>query len=194
MKFALLAFLTLGLFNIALAQHDHGSGVSPSKLLHDASHRIGKLVDTGKIDENYVSNLTSLEIQELDHSGNSAAMYKVIATVGSGANKLELSFDMKGKFLAPHKITSKGEFETSPWKEKPGSELMESAMHFVTEATNTPVDLAPYVDGLKIISLKQNSDDSGVSAVVTIASTKTPKRLEIILSAKGDVKTYSLVD
>lgn len=194
MKFALLAVLSLGLLNFAFAQHDHGSGVSPSKLLHDASHRIGKLVDTGKIDENYVSNLSSLEIVELDHTDHAGPAFKVIATVGSGANKLELNFDMKGKFLAPHKITSKGEFEPSPWTVKPGSELMESAMHFVMEATGTPVDLTPYVSGLKIISLKQNSDESGLLAVVTIASTKTPKKLEMILSPKGDVKTYSLVD
>lgn len=194
MKYALLTFLSLGIFNFAIAQHDHGSGVTPSKLFHDASHRIGKLVDTGKIDENFVSNLSSLDIQELDHSGDTAAMYKVIATVGSGANKLELNFDMKGKFLAPHKITAKGPFEVSPWKEKPGSELMESAMHFLMEATGTPVDLAPYVNGLKSISLKQKSDDSGISAVVTIVSTNTPKKLEVILSTKGDVKTYSLVD
>lgn len=194
MKFVFLAFLSLGLFNLAFAQHDHGAGVTPSKLLHDASHRIGKLVDTGKIDENYVSNLSSLEIVELDHTDHAAAAFKVIAVVGSGANKLELNFDMKGKFLAPHKITSKGDFEPSPWSVKPGSELMESAMHFVMEATGTPVDLSPYMTGLKIISLKQKSDDGGVTAVVTIASTKTPKKLEMILTPKGDIKTYSLVD
>lgn len=186
----LLSLFTLMFLNISFAQH-HGSGVTPAKLAHDASHRVGKLVDTGKIDETFIQNMSSLEIIELDHTDMSAPAFKVVVTAGTGVNQLAVLFDMKGKYLK-NQILAQGPVEASPWTAKAGSELIEAALHIVTEGTDAK--LAPFANGLKSAALASRETEQGTVAVVTVKSSLTPASLELVVTLEGVVQGFKVIE
>lgn len=186
----LLSLFTLMFLNISFAQH-HGSGVTPGKLAHDASHRVGKLVDTGKIDETFIQNMSSLEIFELDHTDMSAPAFKVVVTAGTGVNQLAVFFDMKGKYLK-NQILAQGPVEASPWNVKAGSELIEAALHVVTEGKDPKV--LPFTNGLKSAAIAVRETEQGIVAAVTVKSTATAASLELIVSLDGAVQSFKVIE
>jgi hypothetical protein len=189
MKLALSALL-LTFLNISFAQHDH-MDLTNAKLAHDASHRIGRLVDTGRMDESFVSNMSALEVVALPHTDHTGPAFKVIATVGSGANQAELIFDMSGNFLTS-KVTAQGPAETSPWTETAGSEIIEAALHSVMDTTDA--NIAAFGATLSKVSLKKmTKDDGSVEAVVLITASSTTKTLQITLSTAGAVLSTSIL-
>lgn len=182
MKTALFAFVLLFL-NAAFAQHEHA--FSNAKLAHDASHRLGKLVDTGRADESYINNLSALEVVALPHTDHTGPAYKVIASVGSGANQMELTFDMTGKYLS-NKVIAQGPVEPSPWTVTGAAELIEAALHPVMEATSA--ELLPFKSELSKVTVKQSKkDDGSVAVVVDVTSNSTTKTLQTTLTPAGDV-------
>lgn len=188
MKSFLLSVVGLLFLNVAFAQHDHS--LTNAKLAHDASHRLGKLVDTGKLDETFVSNLSSLEVTPLDHTDHNGPAFKVLAVAGTGVNQTALTFNMSGKYLS-NKIVSKGEPEVSPWTSSAGSTLIENALHFLMEATN----LESYAKGLKRVVLSQKTTaDGSAQAVVKITTGTSSKVLEIDLSLSGEILGHSIVE
>lgn len=187
----LFSLFTLMFLNLSFAQHDHGAGVTPAKLAHDASHRVGKLVDTGKIDETFIQNMSSLEIIELDHTDMSAPAFKVVVTAGTGVNQLAVLFDMKGKYMK-NQIIAKGDIEASPWRAKGGSELIEAALHVVTEGADPK--LAPFANGLKSASVAPRETEQGPVAVVTVKSSLSAASLELIVSLEGEVQSFKVIE
>ncbi len=189
MKIALFACL-LTFLNISFAQHDH-TDMSNAKLAHDASHRIGRLVDTGRMDESYVSNMSSLEVVALPHTDHTGPAFRVIAAVGTGANQAELIFDMSGKFLSS-KVLAQAPVEASQWTETAGSELIEAALHSVMDSTSAEV--MAFAPTLSKISLKKNiKEDGSVEAVILITASSSTKTLQLILSTAGDILSTSIL-
>lgn len=183
MKAVLFAFL-LAFTTFGFAQHDHGD-LTNAKLVHDASHRLGRLVDTGRINEAYVTNLSSLEVTALPHTDHNGPAFEVLATAGAGANKVKLVFNMAGKFLS-NTIVSQGDAEASPWTDLPGSELIEAALHSVMDSTSA--DMHPFVADLAKVSLKQaKREDGSIEAIVLITSSENTKTLQVTLSTAGAI-------
>ena len=189
MKGLILSIVGLMFLNVGFAQHD-GHALTHAKLAHEASHRIGKLVDTGKLDEIFVLHMSSLEVTPLDHTDHNGPAFRITAAAGSGANKVELAFNMSGKYLS-HKIVGRGDDEVSPWTSSPGSEIIESALHFTMEAAG----MDSFTKDLKKVSLSQKTSESGViQAVVKLSSSSTAKILEIDLDMNGKVLGHSIVE
>lgn len=188
MKFAFFA-MVLTFLNVGFAQHEHS--LANAKIAHDASHRLGRLVDTGRMDESYVNNLSSLELVALPHTDHAGPAFKVTASVGTGANKAELLFDMSGKFLSS-KVVASAPTEVSPWTETAGSELIEAALHSLTEATSP--ELMSFAKDLAKVSLKQSKkDDGSVEAIVLITSSSSAKTVQVTLSTAGTVLGTSIL-
>lgn len=183
--------LTLTTFNFAFAQHGEHA-LTNAKIAHDASHRVGKLVDTGKIDEFFIKDMRSIEIKNLPHNLPTDPAYSVLVSAGATAQTL-LTFDMKGKFLS-NKIINQDPSEETQW-ETYASELLEAALHFVTEVSNPNIDMSPFVKTLGVATLKQQkSEDGAVQPVVILSSTASEKLLQVVLSQKGEIVSYSLVE
>lgn len=187
-----LCFLvTLTTLNLAFAQHGEHA-LTNAKIAHDASHRVGKLVDTGKIDEFFIKDMRSIEIKNLPHNLPTDPAYSVLVSAGATAQTL-LTFDMKGKFLS-NKIINQDPSEGTQW-ETYASELLEAALHFVTEASNPNIDVTPFVKTLGVATLKQQkSEDGAIQPVVILSSTSSVKMLQVVLSQKGEIVSYSLVE
>lgn len=189
MKSLLLSLVGLLFLNVGFAQHD-GHELTHAKLAHEASHRIGKLVDTGKLDEMFVTYMSSLEVTPLDHTDHNGPAFKVTATAGTGTNIIEITFNMSGKYLS-NKIVGRGESEVSPWTSAPGSEIVESALHYTMETSG----MDSFTKDLKKAVLSQKTSESGVvQAVVKLSSSSTTKILEVNLDVNGKVLGHSIVE
>lgn len=188
MKTALFSFLMLGLFNLAFAQHN-GHTLTKAKIAHDASHRVGRLVDTGKLEDVFLKNMTSLEVQELPHNQPTDPAFKV--TINAGESQTVLIFDMKGKFLSNNLVNQLPSTD-SPF-DLNSNELLESALHFTMEGTSSTVDLVAISKTLNVATLKQQKSEDGLVEPVALLSTSDSKILQIVLSQKGDILSYSLV-
>lgn len=193
MKKALFLFLTLSLFNFAFAQHDDHA-LTNAKVAHDASHRVGKLVDTGKVDEMFLKNMTSLEVASLPHTDHTAPAYSVVVSAGNGNAQVLLKFDMSGKYLPPQQVSGQSTAEENSW-DVDSSELLEAALHWVMGATSPTIDLAPFNKQLSKAALKQQKNEDGsIQPVVLLSSSASAKVLQVVLSSKGDVVSFSLVE
>lgn len=191
MKKALFLFLTLSLFNMAFAQ-DHA--LTNAKIAHDASHRVGKLVDTGKVDEMFLKNMTSIEVTSIPHTDHTAPAYSVVVSAGNGNAQLLLKFDMAGKYLPPQQVGGQSNAEQNPW-DVDSSELLEATLHWVQGATSPTIDVAQFNHQLAKATLKQQKNDDGsVQPVVLLSSSASAKVLQVVLSSKGDVVSFSLVE
>lgn len=193
MKKALFLFFSLSLFNLALAQHD-GHALTNAKVAHDASHRVGKLVDTGKVDEMFLRNMTSLEVSAIPHTDHRDPAYKVAVSAGAGNAQVLLKFDMSGKYLPPQLVSGESSAEENSW-DVDSSELLESALHWVMSATSPAIDLAPFNSQLSKATLKQQRNEDGtIQPVVLLSSSASQKVLQVVLTSKGDVISFSLVE
>lgn len=185
---AFFSFLILTLFNFAYAQHD-GHTLTKAKIAHDASHRVGRLVDTGKLEDVFLKNMTSLEVQEIPHNQHTDPAFKVV--VKAGESQTILTFDMMGKFLSNNLVNQLPSTD-SPF-DMESNELLEAALHFTMEGTSSTVDLGAISKNLNVASLKQQKSDDGLVQPVVLLTTSDSKTLQVVLSQKGDVVSYSLV-
>lgn len=196
-----LFFLVLaGSLSLSLFAHDgHESSQTNAKIAEIAAHRIGRLVDTRKIDESFVKNIASIEITNLPHSTKPTdPSFNVLVSQPSDeegkSKEVLMSFDSTGKFIS-NKIVSNQGSRTITWPGLDTLELIEISLHFVTEATNTTVDITPFNKNLKTLTLKQKvSEDGSILAVIALSTSISNKQLEITMSTGGDVLNYAVIE
>lgn len=194
--FGLISTFSLSLF----AQHDgHQATQTNAKIAELAAHRIGRLVDTRKIEESYVKNLGNVEVIVLPHSNKPTdPAYNVVVSQPANddgkSKEISMAFDMAGKFLSNKVLSTQGS-RTVVWPDLDPLELIEISLHFVTETTNTTVDIKPYNKDFKKLSIKQKqADDGSIQAVILISANGVGKQLEITMSAGGDILGYAIIE
>lgn len=192
------AFLLSIISTIGLAQHDHSGSVTNAKAVEIASHRIGRLVDTGKISESFIMDMNQLDVKSLPHHGAGEPAFqinlKLVPNTEGKYSELEMILDMKGKFLS-HKIVSEvtdgGQVE---WPDAPVSELVESALHYLTEQSPAGLDLKPFNKDMKSMTISQSSNSDGtVEAVLIFETSSGSNKLEMSLSERGDVLNLAVI-
>lgn len=196
MKFlsAIMIFLTCSL---AFAQHDHGGSVTNAKAAEIASHRVGRLVDTGKVAESFLTNMNQVTVVSLPHQNAGEPAFQVnVKQAPNSAGKqsdLKLVLDMKGKFLS-HKIEAEvSGSAAAEWPESPVSELVETALHYVTEQNPTGIDMKPFNQSMKSMTVVQKkASDGSIQAAMLIESSSTSKKLEVTLSSSGAILNVSV--
>ena len=191
--FFLTMFATLG-----FAQHDHGGSVTNAKAAEISSHRIGRLVDTGKISESFLLNMQQLDVVALPHNsaGVPAFQVNVKQNVGQDGKQSELKIllDMNGKFLS-HVVLSEVETTQIEWPDSPVSELIESLLHYVTEQNPAGINIKPFNEKMKSLKVSKKSNSDGtVQAIMTIESSVSTQTLEITLSSSGVVQNVGLIN
>lgn len=197
MKFLSMFVMSL-MCSIALAQHDHGGSVTNAKAAEIASHRIGRLVDTGKISESFLTNMQQFKVVALPHHNAGEPAFQV--NVKQAANKegkqseLKLVLDMKGKFLSHSVVSEVSNDSQVEWPDSPVSELVESVLHYVTEQTPAGIDIKPFNKDMRSLSVVQKKNFDGlVQAAMIFESGSSSKKLEVVLSSTGDVLNVALI-
>lgn len=187
---SIVLMFTLAMSGLSFAQ-DGGHDLSNAKIAHEASHRIGRLADMGRIDEVFIRNMKTIEVAALPHGQNTGKAYNVTIMAGSMGETV-LTFDPKGKFLS-NKVVNTSSVEETPW-DKYSSELLEAALHFVNEVNDTNIKES-FSKNLKKATLKQqHNDDGSVNPVVVISSSNTSNLFQVVLTVQGDILSYSLVE
>lgn len=197
MKSLSALFLAL-VTTISFAQHDHGGSFTNAKAAEISSHRIGRLVDTGKISESFLLNMQQIDVVALPHSSASEPAYQVNVKQSPGQNgklsELKILLDMKGKFLS-HAVLSEVPTVQIEWPDSPVAELIESVLHYVTEQNPAGINIKPFNEKMKSLKVsKKTNSDGTVQAVMTIESSATTQKLEIILSSSGEVQNVGLIN
>lgn len=142
----------------------------------------------------FLKNMTSLEVTAIPHTDHKDPAFSVAVSAGKGNAQVLLKFDMAGKFLPPQQLIGDSTAEENSW-DVDSSELLESALHWVMGATSPSIDLAPFNKQLSKAALKQQKNDDGsVQPVVLLSSSASAKVLQVVLSSKGDVVSFSLVE
>lgn len=183
----------------AFAHEGHEALQTNAKIAEIAAHRIGRLVDTRKIEESYVKNIGSIEVTNLPHSSKPTdlAFNVLVAQPANDEGKskeVSMSFDSAGKFISNKILSAQGSRVTS-WPNLDPLELIELSLHFVTEATNTTVDITPFNKNMKKLILKQKlADDGSVQAIIVLTANNIDKQLEITMSARGDLLSYAIIE
>ena len=192
MKQVLFFILSLSVLNFAFAQHT-GHSLTNSKIAHDASHRIGRLVDTGKIDELFLKNMSSIAIKVLTEGTSTAPAYSVTVAAGTTGSQTILTFDNKGKFLA-NKVVKQTSAEEIPWDVN-SNEILESAIHYLMETDIPNLDTKAFNMELTSALLKQQKNEDGsVDPLVILSSTSTKKSIQMKLNSKGEFISYSIIE
>lgn len=191
MKF-LSAILITFMTSLAFAQHDHGGAVTNAKAAEIASHRVGRLVDTGKVPESFLTNMSQITVSSLPHhnAGEPAFQINVKQAANSAGKQsdLKLLLDMKGKYLS-HKVEAEVAGSISnEWPDSPVAELVETTLHYVTEQSPAGIDMKPFNQNMKSLTvIQKKASDGSVQAGMIIESSATSKKLEITLSSSGDI-------
>lgn len=194
-SFILASSLSLSVF----AHEGHEALQTNAKIAEIAAHRIGRLVDTRKIEESYVKNIGSIEVTNLPHSSKPTdpAFNVLVAQPSNDEGKSKevvMSFDSTGKFILNKVLSTQGSRVTS-WLDLDPLELIEISLHFVTEATNTTVDITPFNKNMKKLTLKQKvAQDGSIQAVIVLSANNLAKQLEITMSAGGDLLSYAIIE
>lgn len=197
MKFLSVLFLSL-ITTLSFAQHNHGGAVTQAKAAEIASHRIGRLVDTGKISESFLLNMQQFEVTPLQHTAENQPAFQVnikqIAAADGKQSELKIVLDMKGKFLS-HSVLSEAPAVTIEWPDSPVAELVEEVLHYVTEQTPAGINIKPFNEKMKTLKVSQKKNSDGtIQAVMSLDSTTSTQKLEITLSSKGEIQNVGLVN
>ena len=191
MKKAFFLIFLLSLISSAFAQHD-GHNLTLAKIAHEASHRIGRLVDTGRLEDVFLKNMSSLEIKSLPHNQHTEPAFSVLASAGTTGSQTLLKFDMNGKYLS-NTLIAQSDSEASPW-EVNSNEIIEAALHYAMEA-NPNLNLGSFTTELAKASLGQLAlEDGSIKPTVTLSRNNSPKILQIILTPKGEVVSHSVIE
>ena len=196
MKFVFAILITL-MTTLAYAQHDHGGAVTNAKAAEIASHRVGRLVDTGKVPESFLTNMSQITVTGLPHhtAGEPAFQVNVKQAANSAGKQsdLKLLLDMKGKFLS-HKVEAEVSGTISAdWPDSPVAELIETTLHYVTEQSPAGIDMKPFNQNMKsLMVVQKKAADGAVQAAMIIESSATTKKLEITLSSSGDILNITI--
>lgn len=196
----LLSLILASSISLSLFAHEgHEPSQTNAKIAEIAAHRVGRLVDTRKIEESYVKNISSIVVTNLPHSTKPTdPAFSVLVGQPSDeegkSKEVVMSFDSAGKFIS-NKVLSTVGSRTVSWPGLDPLELIEISLHFVTEATNTRVDITPFNKNLKKLSLKQKvAQDGTVQAIIVLTANNLDKQLEIIMSTGGDLIDYAIIE
>ena len=197
MKFLTLTFLSL-FTTLGFAQHTHTGAVTNAKAAEIASHRIGRLVDTGKISESFLLNMQQFDVLAIDHDEANEPAFQINVKQNAGTDgkqsDLKIILDMKGKFLS-HTVVSESVAAQVEWPDSPVAELVEEVLHYVTEQDPAGIDIKPFNQKLTSLRVsKKTKSDGTVQAVMTIESSAASKKLEITMSSKGVVQEVDLLN
>ena len=189
---SLIVGLALTLTSITSFAHGDGA-VSLAKVAELSFHRIDRLVVLNKLDAGFLKRAESIEVARVADQGK--AEYRAVvsqsAMSGAQALQIELLFDHDGLPLS-FKVLSGGVAGPDPqWPSADAGTLAEDGMHYLLENGTVAMD-APYFNNLAGGHLMKANLAGQPVAVLVLASTSQPQKLNIFMKLDGTVISAEL--
>ena len=187
-------FLTVILMTSATGA---SAAVNRAKIAELAGHRIGRLVDTGVVEDNYVARFQKLEITALTQNSPTDPAFKVVAsqvppTQGDAHSVVILMTDA-GRTLSSNEVRGQDSANAPTWQGTDPLSLTEAALHVVDDSTDASV--RPFKTGASTITISQTRNASGATiAQVRLASINSAQVLEMDVSFESEVLGFRLVN
>ena len=161
-----------------------------------AAHKLEHLSNLGRLDVNFLTKFSSLEIIKLEVTTPGAPSFKVIASQYAGAdgtvNTIELMMNEAGKTLS-QSIKPGAEAVGAPiWNQMEALTYVELSLHFLEDSTSS--ELKPFLSSLTFVKLNQVKNENGnIMARVDMTSKDSTKILEITMKEDGTVESVTTV-
>jgi len=173
------------------------AAVNRAKIAELACHRLGRLVDTGDIEDNYVARFHKLEITALTQSRPTDPAFKVVASQvppaqGNAHNVVILMSDA-GRALSNNEVRGEDSAGAPAWQGTDPLSLTEAALHVVYDSRDAIIQ--PFKTGTSAITITQARDSAGNTiGQVRLASESSEKVLEMDVSFQSEVLGFRLVN
>lgn len=163
------------------------------EVAHLALHRTERLIDLGKVDENFALAFKTLRLEALPSpvpAGQPAFKITIeqIPNSNGTAKKLQLLADSDGKPV-PNDFKDLGgspAVNVPVWPNKTASELTEEALHKIKNL-NKP-EYAPFISGMASYSITQTTGPDGkIRGVVEMTALGTQDTLLTVVRQKGEI-------
>lgn len=184
--------LTMALVGLAFPIFSAGAAdkVSPAKAAELTCHRVERLVTLKKIPEEFLTHVSSVEIQPLPGTKPLEPAFRSLTSLVPGsdgrARQLELFLDSAGKALDYRLVDGPAPVRAPVWPDKDPVTLTENALHYVLDNITRLPELKPFHEAFVSIRLEPAQDASGQPvARAELRSRAVPGVLEVILRMDG---------
>jgi len=182
--------------SLAMSSSAAFAAVTRAKAAELAGHRIGRMVDTNVIEENYVTRLHKLEISTLTGSGPTEPAFRLVASqappAAGNAHSVELLLNDAGRALADNETRGQDSANAPDWQSTDPLSLIETALHWVTDSRETAIQ--PFKTGTASVAIEQVNVGGNIIGRVTITSVSSSKNLEIDIALEREVLGFRLVN
>lgn len=179
-----ISFLALILLN--LVPYAHAQDVPIAKAAELGCHRLERLVDLGRIDEEYLTKFSTLHIAPDSADG---AKFKWTGFQSPGAdgsaNSIELLQDGTGKTIGTPNLIPGAPAIAPLWSDKDPVTLMETALHYVLENGPNDAAIAAFFTAFSEGAIHQVVENGETLATVEFKNSENPKLLEVLLKMDG---------
>lgn len=172
------------------------AAVTRAKAAELAGHRIGRMVDTNAIEDNYVSRFHKLEITALTSNGPTDPAFRVVASqvppATGSAHSVELLMSDSGRTLDDNETRGQDSANVPNWQSTDPLSLTEGVLHFVTDSREASVQ--PFKTGTATVTIEQVQANGNTIGRVTISSVNSAKLLEVDIALDNEVLGFRLVN
>ena len=189
--------LLINLF-LGLSTTSAWCGVTQFEGAHQAIHRVGRLVDLGKIEDKYVLNFKSVSLEVLPDAGAGQPKFKntvqQVAPPDGNVKTLQILLDSDGKAV-PNDFKELGGVSATDvpdWPDKLATEITEEALHVVDKLKKP--EYQPFVDNLTSYSLSQiTGPDGKPRGLVTLTASTTKDTLQVTMRLNATAESDPVV-
>ncbi len=171
------------------------AAVTRAKVAELAGHRIGRLVDTNVIEDNYISRLHKIEVTELTTKGPTDPVFKVVVSQvppsAGEAHRVELLMNDAGRTLSD--VETRGQDSSNPvdWQGTDPLTITETVLHFITDSREAKIQ--PYKSGAAAVTVEQNQVNGTIIGQVKISLIDSASVLEVDVGLNSEVLRFRIL-
>ncbi len=172
------------------------AALTHAKVVELAAHRIGRMVDTLAIEENYVSRIHKFQLTTLTKVAPTDPAFRVVTSQvppATGiAHSVELLMSDTGKTLSDKETRGQDSANAPIWQPTDPLTLTEIVLHFVTDSKE--VSIQPFKTGAETVTIEQVELGGNKIGRVTISAINSTTLLEVDIDLTNAVLGFRLVN
>jgi len=172
------------------------AALTHAKVVELAAHRIGRLVDTLAIEENYVSRIHKFQLTVLTKVAPNDPAFRVVVSqvppATGNAHTVELQMSDTGKTLNDKETRGQDSANAPDWQTTDPLTLTETGLHFVIDSRE--VSVQPFKTRAETVTIEQVESGADKIGRLTISATNSTQLLEVDVALTNEVLGFRLVN
>lgn len=172
------------------------AALTHAKVVELAAHRIGRMVDTLAIEENYVNRIHKFQLTALTKVAPTDPAFRVVVSQAppatGDAHSVELKMSDTGKTLNEKETRGQDSANAPAWQPTDPLTLTETALHFVTDSKEASIQ--PFKTGAETVTIEQVQLGGDKIGRITISAINSTTLLEVDIDLTNAVLGFRLVN